>query len=159
MGMDVGGKGGSVSDINVTPFCDVCLVLLIIFMVVTPMLQEGVQVNLPPARNPVAQPDADKEGNIILSVVKDSSTDQTLVFNGNTKVALTDLQSDLSKEFERNQATRVFLKAAANIRFSEVKKVLQVTQTVGFKQIGLLCQHVDEKGLPIAGNAASNMSK
>lgn len=158
MGMDVGGKGGSVSDINVTPFCDVCLVLLIIFMVVTPMLQEGVQVNLPPARSPVAQPDADKDGNIILSVVKDGHN-QTQVYNGNSNIALDVLQTDLTKEFEKNQATRVFLKAAADIRFSEVKKVLQITQTVGFKQIGLLCQHVDEKGLPIAGNAASNMQK
>ena len=65
MGMQAGGSGGgSISDINVTPFVDICLVLLIIFMVVTPMLQEGVPINLPEASN--TQKTEDDEENAIV---------------------------------------------------------------------------------------------
>ena len=67
MGMNVGkGSSNLTSDINVTPFCDVCLVLLIIFMVVTPLLQKGVPVQLPTVRNPEIQDE--KESNIYITV-------------------------------------------------------------------------------------------
>jgi len=61
-----------VSDINVTPMVDVMLVVLIIFMVITPMLNKGANIELPKARNPIALPDADKEDAIKVSITRDS---------------------------------------------------------------------------------------
>lgn len=158
MSMDVGGSGAAVSDINVTPFCDVCLVLLIIFMVVTPMLQSGVPVNLPPSRNPTPQPEADKEGNIILAVRMEKDN-QAHFYLGEKDRPLEALREDMLEEYERNPSKKVFLKGDKAIDFVEVKRVLQVVQSVGFKQIGLLSQHVDEKGNAIAGNAAAGMGQ
>ena len=156
MSMNVSGSG-AVSDINVTPFCDVCLVLLIIFMVVTPMLQKGVPVDLPAARNPQGESEADKEGSIILAVTKDKNV--VHFYFGDKDRPLEALKDDLSEAYQRGPSKRVFLKGYKEIGFGEVKRVLKIVQDVGFKQIGLLAQHVDEKGMPVTGNAASSMAK
>ena len=72
MGMgSSGGRGEVTSDINVTPMADVMLVLLIIFMVVTPMLQKGVSVDLAKAHNPRNMQDADKEDAVVVAVTRD----------------------------------------------------------------------------------------
>ncbi len=156
MSMNVGGNS-AVSDINVTPFCDVCLVLLIIFMVVTPLLQKGVPVELPQSRNPQAQSEADKETSIILAVTMDKNV--VHYYFGDKDRPLEALREDLSEAFQRRPDRRVFLKGYRNIEFVEVKRMLKVVQDVGFKQIGLLSQHVDEKGNVVTGNAASSMTQ
>jgi biopolymer transport protein ExbD len=156
--MDVGGGDNVQSDINVTPFCDVCLVLLVIFMVITPMLQSGVPVDLPTSRNPAGQPEADKEGNIILAVNMEKDN-QAHYYFGDKDRPLEALQEDLSDAYRVNPAKRVFLKGYKQIDFVEIKKVLKIVQNVGFKQIGLLSQHVDANGLPVSGNAASEIAQ
>src|SRR6476619_516818 len=80
-------EGANVSsDINVTPMVDVMLVLLIVFMVITPMLQHGVSVDLAPVNNPEQMPDADKEDALIVAVMRDGK-----VFFGNDQIAVDQL--------------------------------------------------------------------
>jgi biopolymer transport protein TolR len=153
MSMDVGGGKNVNSDINVTPFCDVVLVLLIIFMVVTPMLQKGVPVNLPPSRNPQVQADADKDTSLIIAIPAEGRyhiAKEPLPFEA--------LRESISESYQRNATKPVFIKAQRNLPFSEVKKVLKAVQDTGFKKVALLSQHVDEKGNIITGSAASNIS-
>ena len=83
MGIAVRNEGSKVnSNINVTPMVDVMLVLLIIFMVITPMLQNKVQIDMAKVDNPVAMPDADKEDAIVVAITRDGG-----VFLGQNKVA------------------------------------------------------------------------
>jgi biopolymer transport protein ExbD len=155
MAMDVGGADKVNSEINITPFCDVVLVLLIIFMVVTPMLQKGVPVNLPTARNPEVQPDADKESSIIIAVPVEGK----YYLVGKEPIPFEALRENLAENYQRNSSKPVFIKAGRSLPFSEVKKVLKAVQDTGFKKVALLSQHVDEKGNIIAGNPASAMKK
>lgn len=151
MGMDIGGTGAVRSDINVTPLVDVCLVLLIIFMVVTPMLQEGVAVQLPNARQPEPQPDKDKA--IQLAIRQDGQ-----FFFGENLVPEEVLRSMLSDEYARNENKAIYLKADRRIPFGQVKSLMRVVQDIGYKHVGLVAQHVDEKGNPVTGNAANQMA-
>ena len=151
MGMDTGSSGGMRSDINVTPLVDVCLVLLIIFMVVTPMLQEGVPVQLPTARNPEPQPD--KETAITIAVNAEGK-----IFLGDNWVPSDVLRENLLEAYARNASKPIYLKGDGRIKFGQIKEVMRVVQDVGFKHVGLVAQHVDEKGNPVTGNAASAIS-
>ncbi len=155
MGMSVGkGGGGMTSDINVTPFCDVCLVLLIIFMVVTPLLQKGVPVQLPTARNPEVEDE--KESNIYITVQQ--NPDGTKVYYGDKWVPQDVLREDLQEAYQRNPGKAIYIKGDKRVEFLEVKNVLKAIQSVGFKNVGLVAQHVDEKGNVVAGNAAGAIS-
>lgn len=151
MGMDTGGTGSVKNDINVTPLVDVCLVLLIIFMVVTPMLQEGVPVQLPNARNPEPQPD--KEQAIQLAIAFDGK------FFVNENWAPPDvMKTTLQEEFARNENKPIYLKGDRRIQFGQVKELMKLVQDIGFKHIGLVAQHVDEQGNAVTGNAANAMA-
>ncbi len=154
MGMAVGGSGGLKNDINVTPFCDVCLVLLIIFMVVTPLLQKGVPVQLPTVRNPETQDE--KESNIYITV--QSNADGVKVYYGEKWVPSDVLHDDLQEAYQRNPGKAIYIKGDKRVQFVDVKNVLKVIQSVGFKNVGLVAQHVDEKGNVVAGNAAGAIS-
>ena len=94
------------SDINVTPMVDVMLVLLIIFMVVTPMLQHGVSVDMAQVNNPEQMPDADKEDALLVAVMRDGS-----VFFGTDKIAAADLTQKIKDRLASRTDKRVFLKA------------------------------------------------
>src|SRR5207237_10289253 len=114
--MACGAGGGSPdevkSEINVTPLVDVCLVLLIIFMVVTPMLQQGVDVLLP--QGPHAEKKPGKEGDLMLSIKKDAT-----VFIGQDLIPDRDLPSYLKTEHVKNPARMVQIKAYTLITFGQ----------------------------------------
>lgn len=149
MGMNVGNGGsGLTSDINITPFCDVCLVLLIIFFVVTPLLQKGVPVQLPNARYPEAQPE--KESNVTLTVQADGK-----VFYGDKWVPMAELRDKLNEAYQRNPGRDVYIKGDKRVEYKDVKGVLREVQNAGFKSVGLVATHVDAKGNVVTGNAAS----
>jgi len=150
MGMDLGG-GGLKNDINVTPLVDVCLVLLIIFMVVTPMLVKGVPVALPQVRNPEIQKEDDK--NILISI-----TPEGKVWYGQKWVPLDELKDKLNDDYTHNPNRDVYIKGDKVLEFQKVKEVLRLVQGAGFKQVGLVAQHVDEHGNIVSGNTASAMS-
>jgi len=121
------------SDINVTPMVDVMLVLLIIFMVVTPMLQHGVTVDMAKVNNPEQMPDADKEDALLVAVMRDGS-----VFFGTDKIAAADLTQKIKDRLASRTDKRVFLKADARAKFGSVVEVVDNVRAAGVDQLGLL---------------------
>jgi biopolymer transport protein ExbD/biopolymer transport protein TolR len=141
MGMGGGGGRGEVTaEINVTPMADVMLVLLIIFMVITPMLQKGQTVDLAKTRNPVDMTEADKEDSVLVAVTRDGKSvlhpDQVHVDDLTTKV--TDLLAD------RLDKT-IFVKGDYRAKYADVLKVVTNLRAAGVDKIGLLTEKIDEQ--------------
>ena len=121
------------SDINVTPMVDVMLVLLIIFMVVTPMLQHGVTVDMAKVNNPEAMPDADKEDALLVAVMRDGK-----VFFGTDPIKVEDLTQKIKDRLANKTDKRVFIKADARAKFGSVVEVVDNVRSAGVDQLGLL---------------------
>ncbi len=123
------------SDINVTPMVDVMLVLLIIFMVITQMLQKGVSVDLAKTDNPVKMPEADKEDALIVAIMRDGK----IYFNSDavTADALTDKVKD---RLANSSEKRIFIKADAGARYGDVVAVVDDVRSAGVDQLGLLTE-------------------
>jgi biopolymer transport protein ExbD len=121
------------SDINVTPLVDVCLVLLIIFMVVTPMLQKGVPVNLPVTEEPEKTPDTDKQ--LQISVKADGT-----VYLGSLPVLKQQMQSELEKIHERTPDREIAVKGDKLVKYGAVLDALKACREVGFNNVGLIAQ-------------------
>ena len=136
--MAFGAGGGSPDelkgDINVTPLVDVCLVLLIIFMVVTPMLQQGVDVLLPEGSHSEKKPG--KEGDLLISVKQDGT-----VFVGQDWIPDRDLPRYLKAEHDKDPARAVMMKADKRINFGKVRTVMKSANEAGFTTIGVLTQN------------------
>jgi biopolymer transport protein TolR len=126
-------KAGLNSEINVTPLVDVCLVLLIIFMVVTPMLQKGVPVNLPVTEDPEKTPDTEKQ--LQISVKSDGS-----VYLGSTVVRADQVQSELEQIHQRTPDREVAVKGDKLVKYGAVLDVLKACREVGFNNVGLIAQ-------------------
>ena len=126
-------KAGLNSDINVTPLVDVCLVLLIIFMVVTPMLQKGVPVNLPVTEEPEKTPDSEKQ--LQISVKADGS-----VYLGPTVVRKEQVQSELETIHQRTPDREIAVKGDKLAKYGAVLDVMKACREVGFNNIGLIAQ-------------------
>src|ERR1051326_1934220 len=121
------------SDINVTPLVDVCLVLLIIFMVVTPMLQKGVPVNLPVTEDPEKTPDTEKQ--LIISVKADGS-----VYLGSTVVRKEQVQGELETIHQRTPGREIGVKGDLLVKYGAVLDVMKACREVGFNNVGLIAQ-------------------
>jgi biopolymer transport protein ExbD len=121
------------SDINVTPLVDVCLVLLIIFMVVTPMLQKGVPVNLPVTQDPEKTPDTEKQLQISLK------SDGT-VYVGSTAIRKEQVQSQLEEIHQRTPDREIAVKGDKKVPYGDVLDVLKACREVGFNDVGLIAQ-------------------
>src|SRR5579864_7466296 len=113
------------SDINVTPLVDVCLVLLIIFMVVTPMLQKGVPVNLPVTSEPEKTPDTEKQ--LQISVKADGT-----VYLGSNVVRKDQVQSELEQIHQRTPDREIAVKGDKLVKYGDVLDVLKACREVGF---------------------------
>jgi len=143
MGMALGGEGAhgknsafsESSDINVTPFVDVMLVLLIIFMVITPMLQNKVAVDMAKVDNPIAMPDADKEDAIVVAVTRDGG-----VFLGQDKVALADLGARVQEKMADKPGKTIYIRADARAQYLAVENAIDAVRTSGVDDVGLLTQ-------------------
>jgi len=123
------------SDINVTPMVDVMLVLLIIFMVVTPMLQKGVSVDLAKTDNPIRMPEADREDSLMVAIMRDGK----LYLNADqvTPEVLTDrVKSVLANRADK----RIYVKADAGARYGDVVAVVDEVRSAGADQLGLLTE-------------------
>ncbi len=123
------------SDINVTPMVDVMLVLLVIFMVVTPMLQKGVSVDLAQTDNPQAMADADKEDALLIAVMRDGT-----VFFGSDKVNPDQLTEKVKDRLATKADKRVFIKADARAKYGSVVEVVDNIRSAGVDQLGLLTE-------------------
>src|SRR5437879_4723526 len=121
------------SDINVTPMVDVMLVLLIIFMVVTPMLQHGVSVDMAKVNNPEQMPDADKEDALLVSVMRNGD-----VFFGTDKISVDNLTSKVKDRLANKTDKRVYVKADARAHFGNVVQVVDGVRAAGVDDLGLL---------------------
>ena len=121
------------ANINVTPLVDVCLVLLIIFMVVTPMLQKGVPVNLPVTENPDKTPDTEKQ--LLISVKADGT-----VYLGSNVVRKDQVETTLKEIHERTPDREVAVKGDKLVKYGDVLDVLRACREVGFNDVGLIAQ-------------------
>ncbi|HWA95568.1 MAG TPA: biopolymer transporter ExbD [Terracidiphilus sp.] len=136
MSMAVRNEGGNInSNINVTPMVDVMLVLLIIFMVITPMLQNKVQVDMAKVNNPIAMPDADKEDAIVVAVTRDGG-----VFLGQDKVAVSDLGPKVADRLADKPSKMIYVRADARAQFRAVEDAIDAVRTAGVDEVGLLTQ-------------------
>ena len=132
-----------VSDINVTPMVDVMLVLLIIFMVITPMLSKGQDVNKVKTYYAVKMADADKEDAILIAITRDG---RVFLSPGNMMVQPNDLSGKV-KDLQQNRTDKtVYIKADARARFASVTDVVDNLRMAGVDQLGLITEEIKEKG-------------
>ncbi len=136
MGMGGGSKRDKLqSDINVTPLVDVCLVLLIIFMVVTPLLQKGIAVQLPSTDNPGKKPENQNQK---LLTVK-WATPPEYYFDAD-RLSKQDFQRHLDELYQRVPQTEIIIKADQRLKYGEVKEVMKMTKEAGFQNVGLIAE-------------------
>jgi len=138
--MDVGGaKGGVKSDINVTPLVDVMLVLLIIVMIIAPMLQKGVQVNLPLATNTTDKPDTADQTTVFVD-------SQGQFFVGTIKTAEGDVPARLKALIENKSDKTVYLKGDTDARYGSIMKMMDALRAAQIDNVGLITERKqDEK--------------
>jgi biopolymer transport protein TolR len=136
MGMQAGGTGGMQSEINVTPMVDVMLVLLIIFMVVTPFLQKDVSVAIPRDMDH-AEEDLviNREDSVIVSIPKDGD-----YYLGKKQLNLDDLKSQVEKALQnkKEEDKVVYVKSGVEVSYGEVVKVINAVREKGVDKIGLV---------------------
>ncbi len=138
MGMeDFGGRHETKSEINVTPLVDVMLVLLIIFMVITPMLQKGKPVLLPQTDQPDKKPETDKE--LLISVQSDKQ-----IFIDAKWYPDVEFAAKMREYGERSANKDVLIKADKQLQYGDVKKVMRMIKDGGFEKIGLITERKSE---------------
>jgi biopolymer transport protein ExbD len=129
-----------VSDINVTPMVDVMLVLLIIFMVITPMLQHGIQVDMVKTQHPIPMQDADKSDAILVAVTRDGK-----VYLGNNQLTAEDLPNKVKDLLTNRINKMVFIRSDSRARYEKVVTVVDNLRAAGVDQVGLLTEQVQDK--------------
>jgi biopolymer transport protein ExbD/biopolymer transport protein TolR len=134
MGVAVRNEGAKVnSNINVTPMVDVMLVLLIIFMVITPMLQNKVAIDLARVENATLMPDADKEDAVVVAITRDGG-----VFLGQNKVDPSQLGSLVRDMLADKTDKTIFVRADARAQFKSVEDAIDDVRTAGVETVNLL---------------------
>jgi len=128
-----------VSDINVTPMVDVMLVVLIIFMVITPMLNKGANVDLAKARNPIVMADADKEDAVIVAITKDG---QTFLSPGLQKVDPAELAPKVKDLLADRPVKIVYIRADGRAKYERVEDVVDNLRAGGVDDVGLLTEQI-----------------
>jgi biopolymer transport protein ExbD len=132
-----------VNDINVTPMVDVMLVLLIIFMVITPMLTKGATVEKPKTKNAIAMQNADKEDAIRVSVTRDG---RFFLTPGNAQIHLDELPGKV-RDLQTNKLDKTcYIQADARAKYEAVEDVVDNLRAAGVDQIGLITELVQAEG-------------
>ena len=131
---------GSVSDINVTPLVDVMLVLLIIFMVITPMLQKGISVDLARVNNPHLMNAAEKEDATVLAITRDGK-----MFLGSDEIALDKITGKVKDRVADKLDKTVYIKADARAKYGDVVSVVDAVRAAGVDSLGLLTERVQTR--------------
>ena len=136
MGMSSGGGGGFASEINVTPMVDIMLVLLIIFMVITPFLQQGVTVAIPRDMNsPDVDPAIIKESSVVISIPNDGE-----YYLAKDRITKEDLGPRVEKAMKnKTDAERiVYIKSGVGVSYGSVVEIINVVRKAGVDKIGLV---------------------
>jgi biopolymer transport protein ExbD len=141
----------TVADINVTPMVDVMLVLLIIFMVITPMLTKGVAVEKVKTKNPIAMKDADKEDAILISVTRNG---EVFLSPGNKRVAVDELPAKV-RDLQTNKLDKtVYISADMRAKYERVTDVVDNLRAAGVDSLGLLTEQIGGDKKPAAAPVA-----
>jgi biopolymer transport protein TolR len=140
MSMGGGGKRSLNSEINVTPMLDVLLVLLIVFMVTAPMLQTGVDLELPQAEASVI---SDEEGKLILSIDKVGD-----LYLGQTKVKWEELEVKLATNAKVKQDGELYIEADKNLPYGTVLQAMAVARKAGVSKLMMMTDPLDTSGAP-----------
>jgi biopolymer transport protein TolR len=131
MGMTTGGGGrGPVSEINVTPLVDVMLVLLVIFMVSTPMMTTGIDVDLPKTHAPRMEVEQEK---LLLTITKEQK-----VYLGETEVPYDRLEQALTTNTRLQNERELYLQADETVPYGFVAKVMALVRKGGIEKLGLV---------------------
>jgi len=120
---------------NVIPMADIMLVLLIIFMVVTPMLQKTMSVDLAPTDNPHEMKDADKDDAVVVAITSDGT-----IYLGNTRTAKEELTATIKDRLSSRLDHTVYVKSDARAKYGRVVEVVDEIRSAGVDQLGLLTQ-------------------
>ena len=143
MAQAVRAEGKNVnSNINVTPMVDVMLVLLIIFMVITPMLQNKVAVDMAKVDNTINMPDADKEDAIVVAVTRDGG-----VFLGQNKTSIDQLGVQVREKLADKPGKTIFVRADARAQYLAVEDAIDAVRTAGVDNVGLLTQRKEPSAI------------
>jgi biopolymer transport protein TolR len=144
MGINKRDEGKKVnSNINVTPMVDVMLVLLIIFMVITPMLNNKVNVDLPKANAAIIMDNANKEDNVTVAVTRDGQT-----YLGADRVNVEDLGTKVADKIANKTDKQVFLRADLRANYGKVMDAVDQIRAAGVSNLGLLTEMHDDADTP-----------
>jgi biopolymer transport protein TolR len=130
------GSRRLMSEINVTPFVDVMLVLLIIFMVTAPMMMQGVDVNLP---HTTTEPIPSEEERLVISI-----TEKREIYLNEYKISLDSLQRKMKIIYQHKPDSAVFLRADQNLPYGFVMEVMAAMRQSGIKRIGMVTEPLEE---------------
>ena len=132
----------SINQINVTPMVDVMLVLLVIFMVITPMLSKGVSVDMVKTRNPIAMEEADKEDALVVAITRDGK-----VFLGRGQIEPKELGTEVGDVISERLDKTVYIKSDARAKYQKVVDVINILRSTGVDQVGLLTERLGQGGM------------
>ena len=141
---------GAVSEINVTPLVDVMLVLLIIFMVITPMLQKGVSVDMARVNNPHPMQAAEKEDATLLAITRDGR-----IYLGPDVISLDKITAQVKDRVADKLDKTVYVKSDARAKYGDVVSVVDAVRAAGVDSLGLLTEKVQARNLAAAAAAAA----
>ena len=141
----MGGKESVRSEPNVVPLCDVLLVLLIIFMIVTPLIQKGVDVRLPNAQFTVNMPE---NPDVVLAIKRDARDPKGfLLYVNQDKVTLETLQNALEEAFLTVADKKLYLKADADLEYGIfTDPIWDIIRAAGIESVGIITEKKTEKG-------------
>jgi biopolymer transport protein TolR len=137
MSMNVGGKKGSMSDINITPYIDILLVLLIIFMVITPVRQMDLDVKVPQTSNDTGGPRVADPNVIVVSMGESAQ----LAIN-QEQTTFADLGSKLHDIYSKRSNKNMFVSASAKLPYGDVVKIIDIAKGAGVGDVGLLTEEI-----------------
>ena len=127
------------SNINVTPMVDVMLVLLIIFMVITPMLNNKVNVDLPTAAQAIVMENANKEDSVMVAVTRDGK-----IYLGGDQIAVDAMGTTIADKLSKNPEKKVYLRADNRAMYGKVMDAVDGIRAAGISELGLLTEKKDQ---------------
>jgi biopolymer transport protein ExbD len=136
MSMNVGGKKGSMSEINITPYIDILLVLLIIFMVITPVSQLDLKIKVP------QKPDNPEQANADPNVIVVSLGESGQVAINNEQVNLVNLGTELQNIYSARSNKNMFVSASPRVIYGDVVKIIDIAKGAGVGEIGLITEEI-----------------
>jgi biopolymer transport protein TolR len=130
------GRSGVNAEINVTPMADIMLVLLIIFMITTPLMQSGITVNLPKAKNPLDAPEADSKDAVVVALNRDGR-----IYLAKNPISEQEMMEFLVKRFGGGEINKtIFLKADTAVAYGRVVQIVNQCRRSGVERIGLMAE-------------------